>query len=315
MKLNIRQLANAAVQGCKRHAPEILVCGGVLGMAASAVMACFATRKLDGVMEAHEKRLEAAKALPAPGDAHAEETEEAMDEAPRALAGAYLKTGVEIALLYAPSALLCALSATGILTGHHLLRKRSLALAAAYATIDASYRQYRGRVASRYGQDVENQLYNNLRTETITVTETDENGQETTVEKNLLVLEDAPSDYARIFAYGEAKAAEENIEYNLFFLQAQQNLANAMLRGNGFLFLNEVYDLLGITRSIAGQTVGWVYDKECEDHGDNHVDFGVQRICRKRSPAPGDYEDVILLNFNVDGDILSHAIHKDLMVQ
>lgn len=311
MKLNLRQLANTAKKSCKRHAPEILVYSGVLGMAASAVMACFATRKLDGVMEEHGKRLEAVKALPAPEEAKAEEV---ANEAPRALTGAYLKTGLDIVLLYAPSAILGALSAAGILTGNHILQKRNLALAAAYATIDASYRQYRGRVSARYGEEAENQLYNNLHTETVIVTETDENGEEKKVEKNLLVLEDAPSDYARIFAPGEAKSAEESMDYNMFFLRSQQTLANVMLKSNGFLSLNDVYDMLGITRSIAGQTVGWVYDKESEDHGDNYVDFGIQTISRKRSPAPGDYEEVILLNFNVDGDILSHALHKELMV-
>ena len=35
----------------KKHSPEILVVAGVVGTVASAVMACHATTKLDGVLE------------------------------------------------------------------------------------------------------------------------------------------------------------------------------------------------------------------------------------------------------------------------
>ena len=124
-----------------------------------------------------------------------------------------------------------------------------------------------------------------------------------------------PSDYARYFCYGEARAAEPNADYNLFFLKAQQELANHMLIANGFLFLNDVYDMLGIDRSIAGQTVGWVYDKNMQDHGDNYVDFGIQEVYRKKSDEPGDYEKVFLLDFNVDGSILDHSLDKGLITR
>ena len=123
------------------------------------------------------------------------------------------------------------------------------------------------------------------------------------------------SDYSRYFAYGDAKGAEHNADYNLFFLRSQQDLANHILRANGFLFLNEVYDMLGIERSIPGQTVGWVYDKNKDDHGDNYVDFGIQEVYRKRSDNPNDYEKVFLLDFNVDGSILDHSLDKGLMTR
>ena len=110
----------------------------------------------------------------------------------------------------------------------------------------------------------------------------------------------------------EAKGAEANEDYNRFFLRAQEEMANHMLRARGVLFLNEVYDMLGIDRSIAGQAVGWVYDRDSED-GDNYVDFGVQEVYRKKSDAPGDYEKVFLLDFNVDGAILGHSVDKGLL--
>ena len=131
----------------------------------------------------------------------------------------------------------------------------------------------------------------------------------------MTVVDDGPSDYARYFAYGEAAAAEPSEEYNIFFLKAQQELANHMLMAKGFLFLNDVYEMLGIEKSLAGQAVGWVYDRHADDHGDNYVDFGIQEVYRKRSNDPGDYEKVFLLDFNVDGSILEHAQKKGLITK
>ena len=77
-----------------------------------------------------------------------------------------------------------------------------------------------------------------------------------------------------------------------------------MLKSRGHLFLNEVYDLLDIPRSKAGQVVGWVYNKNNNVKGDNYVDFNIYDITdkAKRSFVNG-YERTILLDFNVDGVI------------
>ena len=87
------------------------------------------------------------------------------------------------------------------------------------------------------------------------------------------------------------------------FLKQQQNYANEMLKSKGHLFLNEVYDMLGIPRTKAGQVVGWVYDEK-NPIGDNFVDFGLYDINREavRNFVNG-YERTILLDFNVDGNI------------
>ena len=89
------------------------------------------------------------------------------------------------------------------------------------------------------------------------------------------------------------------------FLRNQQQYANDKLRANGYLFLNEVYEMLGIQKTQAGQIVGWVYDDKNEN-GDNYVDFGMYDVNRStcRDFVNG-YERSILLDFNVDGSILN----------
>ena len=90
------------------------------------------------------------------------------------------------------------------------------------------------------------------------------------------------------------------------YLNAQQNYANDVLKTKGFIFLNDVYDLLGIPRTKAGQIVGWIYDPENPEHmGDNYVDFGIFDSNREKNrDFVNGYEKVIILDFNVDGPIL-----------
>lgn len=307
MKFDVRPFLNGAKLTLKKHSPEILVFTGIGGMIGSTVMACKATRRLDPVLEKHKQDAEAVhKKYERVKDERAEKHD---------LTKVYMKTSVEFVKLYGPSVAVGALSVTGILTSNNILRKRNMALAAAYAAVDAGFKQYRGRVIQRFGEDVDRELRFDGHQEKIEVVETDENGKEKKVKKNVTVLGPGLSDYARYFAYGEARAAEPNADYNLFFLKAQQELANHMLRANNFLFLNEVYEMLGIDKSLAGQSVGWVYDKNKDDHGDNYVDFGIQEVYRKRSDKPGDYEKVFLLDFNVDGVILEHAQEKGLITE
>lgn len=90
-------------------------------------------------------------------------------------------------------------------------------------------------------------------------------------------------------------------EQNHHFLLHQQSYANEKLKARGYLFLNEVYDMLGIPRTSAGQLVGWTYDNE-NPIGDNFVDFGLFNT-RNENFVNG-YEESVLLDFNVDGMIL-----------
>ena len=128
--------------------------------------------------------------------------------------------------------------------------------------------------------------------------------------KDLLGLHSKPvvrekdyiSPYARFFDEDSA-AWTKNPESNKFFLLRQQDYANEKLKQRGYLFLNEVYDMLGLSRTGVGQIIGWVYD-ESNPVGDNYVDFGLFRDCNRK--FINGKEKSILLDFNVDGDILDH---------
>lgn len=285
----------------KKSSPEIFVIAGVVGVVVSAIMACRATMKIDSVLkEAEENKEKIQNYVESEGftDAYGQEDYQ------RDLAMAKIQTGVSMAKLYAPSVLLGAVSIASILSGHNILKKRNAAIGAAYAAVEKGFKDYRSRVIERFGEQVDKELKYNIQSKKFEETITDENGKEKKVKTTVEIADpDVYSEYARFFDSG-CKGWEKDSEYNLMFLRSCQQYANDKLKADGYLFLNDVYDMLGIPRSKAGQIVGWVYDPK-NPVGDNYVDFGIYDINREKNrDFVNGYERTILLDFNVDGNIL-----------
>lgn len=115
----------------------------------------------------------------------------------------------------------------------------------------------------------------------------------------------AVSQYARIFD-DSCVGWTKDPEYNMHFLKVQQNYCNVLLKSKGHLFLNEVYDILGIPRTKAGTVVGWVYNEK-NPIGDNFVDFGIFDTNDERnSDFINGFKRTAILDFNVDGNILNY---------
>lgn len=302
---------NRAGLKLKKHSPEIMVAAGIVGVVTSAVMACKATTKVDSILDEKEKQLEPIRDAKEKlengvelkcedGDLYTE------DDVKKDTTIVYTQTGIKFIRLYAPSVALGILSITSILVGHKILRKRNLALAAAYTAIDKSFKDYRGRVVERFGKELDRELKYNIKSKEVEEVVVDEKtGEEKIVKKTIDVADPSEySDYARFFEDG-CTGWSKDPEFNLMFLKNQQSYANDLLKSRGHLFLNEVYDLLGIPRTKAGNVVGWIYDEE-HPVGDNFVDFGIYDINKpKNRDFVNGYERTILLDFNVDGDILN----------
>ena len=288
----------------KKHSPEILVGAGVVGVVASAVMACKATTKLDDVLAETKDTVAKIHDVTEHPEKIPEGKEYTVEDSKKDLTIVYTQAGVKLVKLYGPAVVLGTVSIAAIIGGHHILRKRNIALAAAYTAVDKGFKEYRGRVLERFGEEVDRELRYNIKAKEIEKTVTDANGKETVVKETVDVADpNLTSDYARFFDDG-CTGWTKDPEFNLMFLKDQQRYANDLFKSKGHLFLNEVYDMLGIPRTQAGQVVGWIYDEK-NPIGDNFIDFGIYDIAdeRKRSFVNG-YERTILLDFNVDGNIL-----------
>lgn len=286
----------------KKASPEIMVVAGVVGVVTSTVMACKATTKVNDILEETRKQVDDVHNVLDSDVVSADEY--TNDDAKKDLAIIYTQTGVKLIKLYAPSVIVGALSITGILASHKILKKRNVALTAAYATIDRSFKEYRGRVVERFGKELDRELRYNIKAQEIEEKTVDKDGNETVEKKTISVVDpNMYSDYARIFDNGSMGWTKDP-EYNLMFLKLQQNQANDRLRAQGYLFLNDVYDMLGIPRTKAGQIVGWIYDED-NPVGDNFVDFGIYDIYNEKAcDFVNGRERSIVLDFNVDGNIL-----------
>lgn len=283
----------------KKHSPEILVGVGIVGTVVGTIMACKATTKVSEILEEKNKAVD---------DVHtcleAEDIEYTEEDSKKDLTIIYSQTGVKLFKLYAPAIGVMAVSFVSIIAGHKILHKRNLAIAAAYAAVDRGFKQYRKNVIEEFGEGVDQQMRFGLKSKEVKKKGKDGKTSKETeyyVDTNGNPLDNI-SEYARFFDASSENFAKDP-EYNMMFLRRQQDYANEKLKAQGHLFLNEVYDMLDIPRSKAGQVVGWVYKKDGNTEGDNYVDFGLYKNEEGTRKFVNGLEYNILLDFNVDGII------------
>lgn len=289
---------NKTTMALKKHSPEILVVAGVVGAVASAVIACKATTKVGKITEEAKDMIDSIHEAEKNGVTPAGETY-TKEDCQKDLAITYVQTGIKYAKLYAPAVILGSLSVTSILASNNILRKRNVALGAAYAAIDKSYKEYRGRVIERFGEQVDKELKYNIKAKKFEEIETDpETGKQKKVKKTVMVADpNLQSDYA-VYFDNKSRNYETNMDYNRMFLKAQQQYANDKLQARGHVYLNEVLDDLDLPRTPAGQIVGWT-----KDGPDGYINFRIIEV--ERETEDGRHEPALLLDFNVEGNIWS----------
>lgn len=265
----------------QKNSPRLLFVAGIVGVVGSAVLASRATLKLEKTLDGFKHDVDEVSKI----KSEINETSYTRQMHYKNVTYVYVKGTYEIARLYAPAFIVGGLSITALTTSHIQLSRRNAALTAAYTALSASFDEYRARVAKEIGVDKERALRHDA------VEHILPEGVE-----DLSVLDpNKLSPYARFFDVGNVNY-HKNAETNKLFIMAQQNYANHLLGARGHVFLNEIYDMLGIERSQAGQVVGWVVG-----NGDNYIDFGMFKAYNAQ--FINGYEPTIVLDFNVDGII------------
>jgi hypothetical protein len=269
----------------KQNGPTLLTGAGVAGFIATTVLTIHATAKAVDVLP--ESKVKVRKAKEQVVDEDLTEKEKTQQ-----LAKVYTDSALKLGKIYGPTLAAGSVSIVCVLAGHGIMLRRQASLVAAYTALDAGYKAYRKRVAERIGEDEELLRYKGIRT----TPSLDDAGQPCEILHKEDIL---PSPYARFFDE-YSRNWTKTPEYNLLFLRSQQDWANDRLRAYGFIFLNEVYESLGLERSQAGQIVGW----KLKGDGDGFVDFGLYNIGDECNRAfINSLEPTVLLDFNVDGPI------------
>lgn len=292
---SVNGVASKTVMKLKKHSPEILVVAGIAGTVVSAVLACKATTKVAEILDETKGTLDTIHEGMETGAINGQEY--TTEDGKKDTVVVYAQTGMKLAKLYGPAIILGTLSITSILASNNILRKRNVALGAAYAAIDKSFKEYRGRVIERFGEQVDTELKYGIKAKKFEEIEVDpETGKKKKVKKTVMVADpNLQSDYA-VYFDSKSRNYETNPDYNRMFLKAQQAFANDKLQTRGHLFLNEVLDDLDLPRTPAGQIVGWT-----KDGPDGYVNFRIVEV--ERETEDGRHEPALLLDFNVEGNI------------
>lgn len=280
----------------KKHSPVIMFSAGVTGTVVSAVMACRATLKFDElVTEAEKHKAE----MELTGDTKPEVY--SQDDLAKDLRLLRIQTFAKTAKLYAP-AIGIGLVSVGLLTGSHVtLTRRNAAITAAYAVLDRGFNEYRERVRTELGDEKEREFRYGAQLKEIV--EEGEHGHEVKTVKRIANNPNGYSIYARPFDKTN-KHWSDHPGDNRNFVLLHQGWFNDKLRVNGHVFLNEIYDSLGLPRTKEGAIVGWVKDgknKNGERVGDSFIDFGLTENNDRINYFMSGEEGAVWLDFNVDG--------------
>lgn len=294
MKINLptglTQFAGRKQLLLQKNAPGLLFAVGLVGFGATVIMASRSTLRVPELLEDIEADKDAALYTLNNAKGYTQ------DDYNKEVTKIYALAGVDLFKLYGPAIVVGGVSVACLTGSHHILNTRNAGLSAAYAALDKGFTQYRNRVRAELGEEKDQQFRHGH--EVREVTTVDENG----VSRTVKIKHTPPGNrsiYSKFFDQLNINY-EPTPEYNAIFLHAKQRYANEKLRSRGHLFLNEVYESLGLEHTKEGAVVGWVYRGD----GDGYVDFG---IFRADDPGSIDFvngrEAAIILDFNVDGVI------------
>lgn len=293
----------------KKHSPEILTVAGSVAVVASAVMVGKASTKINPVLEETKNNVEHVRAGAERGEIKTMVNGEiatvpySEEDAKKDLKIYYAQCGLKLVKLYAPAAIVGVTGLVCLWSANNILHKRNAAVTAYAAGMFQSLNDYRGRVVERFGKELDRELMYNIKSTEIEETVINEDGTEQVIKKTVEVANpDYNSIYARFFDES-CKGWTKSPEDNLRFLKMVQSWANKKLQADGYLYLNDVYEALGIPKTKAGHVVGWIFD-EVHPIGDNFVDFGIYDLYNEKArDFVNGYERNILLDFNVDGNV------------
>lgn len=229
----VSQRAALPLLKAQKHSPALLFAGGVVGVLATVVLASRATLKVTDVLEEHEKNMTSIdQGIAIDAEYAADEKTQKKDRAT-----VFVKTSLSVAKLYAPAVLVGAASIAALTGSHYILSNRVSGLTAAYATLDGAFRKYRGRVVEKYGKTIDQEMFFG-----VDEVEVDVEGPDGKTTKKKIRTALGPNGYAVCFDESN-KNWKPGAGYNAMFIQSQQQWANNRLRLEGYLFLNDVYQI------------------------------------------------------------------------
>lgn len=286
MNQKIQQLIGKVKLGAKRNAPELLLGAGLITGTATIVLASRATVKAVGI----KKELDEGNMSL---DFYIKDGSISDDAAKKEVRRLYTKYALDLAKQYAIPVGLYASTVALVFSSYKIQKNRQMALSAALAACTTAYSTLLGKLRNGAATGLTaKEVMDGIEGKIIV----DPDTGEVTIEK----VQGEPVDSLYKVRFDRYSTAWEKDKFqNESTLRSEENWANDRLRLQGYVFLNDIYDRLGLPKTKAGQIVGWLNDGT----GDGFIDFGV-KDCEGYEDFRFD-ANAFDLNFNVDGDILT----------
>ena len=266
-----------------RNAPTILSVAASAGVVATGYLAYKAGSELYSVKTKYENAMK--------------EYPDTSTEAASKLRKQFLWDTVKI---LAPTVISGAATVGCIVWSNRLATKQIMAITGAYKSLETAFKTYREKMVDAVGEEKVNEIM--ARPIELSLDSPDCK-KINELESVYGMIEDVfkASPYARLID-DTSTAWDPNEDYLFMNISAIQNWANRRLRTKGHLFLNEVYDQLGVSRTPEGSVCGWIANSE---DGDGYVDFGNPESCAWRYYDGVRKHNVTecVLDFNIDGVI------------
>lgn len=224
-----------------------------------------------------------------------------------------LETVSTMVKAYTPAVICGSVAIASFLGSNHMLRNRALSVAAAYATLETGFSEYRKRVVEKYGDDIDRELKYGIVQKKVKTTEVDpETGKKTKKTETVETIENCgPFGVYFKKSYNVKKTGktivnpnwQNNELFNLTFINAQLAWFNSRLALGERVYLSEVFEILGIPVDDYpdSRVVGWL--PKNGENSDNYIRFNAYE-----PPYSKDYivnsDCEVLLDFNTDGVIL-----------
>lgn len=275
-----------------KHAPAIFAGVGACGVVVGAGLIAKATYDHKEEIEECKNNIEVVKEW-------ASTTESSEKEQKKEIAKSYGNFAKSMVKIYLPGSTCMCAGLCSIIFGHRILSKRYVAVIAAYESVNKSYKNYRENIREKYGKEEDIETAYDLKAEKL-------NDETVYVPKDDIFIPDRDlSDFAVFFGSGYSTLIdsdtnpENDPERNREILRDIEDMANDIFNQQGYLFLSDVYSMLGMIYKYPPDGIGW-----CKGRGDDFVSFGIFDV-RNANAISGD-EDIFLLDFNHDGYILPY---------
>ena len=296
--------AHKALFSLRKVAPELATVAGMAGIAVSAIGLYKAVQDSKDILDKVKEEVK-----------HLEET----GADPKNIKAVKIAGGIAVAKKVGPSAALAIASSATVLGVQHNMRQENRRLSDAVTQTSLAYNALTKAVKEKLGDEEAEELIYNIRKATDEevkeieeqLPEEDRNDGEPKTYRISDDLEITPSPYA-VFFDETCNGYTDDAEFNKNTLILLQARMNERLRRKGYLYLNEVYEALGVEKTEAGHVMGWRYAPHDPNHeGANTVDFNMWDIRSKANRRfINGYEPVVLLDFNVDPEPIMGLVYR-----